>query len=362
MAYLTGRQRALSIQFNDWPEGDKARWLAGTRSSGSLTARTYGGRLASASIIKFLEGYARWLGFLQHVGALDPQQSPGARLTYKRVGAYFRELQVRGNRPATIHGRMTELSFALKIIEPGLNFSWLLMPGGTSLEAILPKARKPKLLRDPEELLQWGMKKMDTAEALPGLRCPVAFRDGLLIAIEAIRAPRLRSIASLELGKSIVERDGVGWICFGDDDIRTKRRLQYPLPGWLTSYVRRYTFVERTRLLQGKSHDAFWVSINGDPQSAQAIKLRMRVLSGRAFDTAFGIHSNRHNLASSMPYAMPNNPGAGAAILGISAKMVQEHYNRSAAATAASQFQDFILEERRRTATLAASGFAEEPP
>ncbi len=62
-------------------------------------------------------------------------------------------------------------------------------------------------------------------------------------------------------------------------------------------------------------------------------------------------------MGTTAPLQDPTNPGAAAAILGISGRIVQEHYNRAGQAETAARFHVGIREDRKRTESLARREF-----
>jgi hypothetical protein len=104
--------------------------------------------------------------------------------------------------------------------------------------------------------------------------------------------------------------------------IETKRPIEYRLPNELTPYIERYLNVERRELLNGRSHDAFWVNWIGQPLGEVGVEKRIRWHPEKNFGVAFGPNRFRHALGTAQAIASPANPAAGAAILGISPEMV----------------------------------------
>jgi hypothetical protein len=77
-------------------------------------------------------------------------------------------------------------------------------------------------------------------EALP-IRSPrqrkLAFRDGLLVAVLASRAPRLRTLATPQIGVQFVTAGDRFRLKFGTADLTRKTRLEYDLPAGLADYI-----------------------------------------------------------------------------------------------------------------------------
>ena len=261
-------------------------------------------------------------------------------------------MQELDNSDHTIVGRVVELQLALRIIEPGLDFSWISSPGGIALRSLLPMVVRRLERHDSHHLYLWGLQLMDTAATRSTVRRRVQFRDGLLIAILACRAPRLRSVTAMCLGLQVLRTKTGFRLDFRAEDIKTKRPIAYGLPDALTPYIERYLAVERRELLKGQSHDAFWVNwsvILGENGSKNASAGIPRGSSG----SRSGRTGSRHALGTTQAIADPANPAAGAALLGISPEMAEKHYNIGGQVEAAQAFTASVEQARMETAGLA---------
>jgi hypothetical protein len=341
------------LKFIEWPSDHKKAWLAGIEPGDGLDDFRYGAGLKPRTLSKIEKGYGRWLGFLAHRGLLEVASVPGSPVTAQNIRAYIRLMQALGNRDYTVVGRVVELQLALRILEPSQDFRWLTSPGGTALRSILTMAARRLERYDTRHLYLWGLHLMDTSLVRSPVRRRVQFRDGLLIAVLASRAPRLRSVTAICFGQHVIRADKGFRLIFGSEDIKTNRPIEYRLPASLTPYIERYLEVERRELLKGQSHDAFWVNWNGDPLGEVGVEKRIRWHSEKKFGKAFGPHRFRHALGTSQAIEDPANPAAGAVILGISPAMVEKHYNVGGQVEAAQAFIASVDDARSESADIA---------
>jgi site-specific recombinase XerD len=318
-----------------------------------------------ASIAKAQDGYSRWLGFLIYTGQLDPTMEPGGRITLPRFLNYIELLHANGNRGHTIYGRVSELRSAMRCLAPNADFGWLTSPGGVPMHSILDMQSQEVETYDPAELYHWGIELMQKAITLNGpARRRVMLRDGLLIAILASRGIRLRTMTALKLHKNIFRRDD-GWFCFAEPEITKNRKpLAFPLRGSLNPWIDRYVARERQELLGGKHDDAFWVNWSGDPLASDGVTKRFYWLTEKRFgrDRRFGPHRMRHCLVTSAADSGQEVYAAAPALLGHTQRVAAEHYNRSDGSAAFARFQEAIMDERRRTETLARNIFESRDP
>ena len=322
-----------------WPAADREVWILNCTPGDPFDDPRPGAALREASQQKILKGYGRWLAFLAAQGWLDPAQPAIERVTRDRLRAYLQELRRLGNAPYTIIGRFAELRMALKILAPGAEVSWVVRPHGVSVRQLLPRTRRQILVPDDAVMLEWGLSLMDQAATTGELQ---HYRDGLLLAMLASRARRLRSMTLLRVGHELNWKDGRYRIELAPDQVKTGKPDRFDLPDCLTPYVRHYLDMVRPALLGGAQHDALWINDKGGPWTAKGIQHRVVKRTRERFGRGFGPHRFRHAVATGSALRDPGNPGIGAGVLGISKEVAQESYNRAGQIVAAMRFDELI--------------------
>jgi hypothetical protein len=346
------RRRCLPLA--EWPEADRRRWqdAVAPKGRGRVTGRSAAAHLKPATIEKTQDGYGRWLGFLRRVGAPAPDLAPEERVTEEAVAAYIDALLEVGNSGHAIHARLQELKAALKLVAPGIDFGWLLYPGGVDVRQRLDMTRRTFPVHHPRKLYRWGFDLMKQALTLAGpRRRQVMLRDGLMIALLAARAMRRRSVEAMDLDTQVRRIDGRWHVLLGAKDMKTGRPIAYPVPPSLNGWIDRYVSVERIELLAGRACDAFWVNWGGKPLRAAGIEKRIRWRSAKKFGPAgaFGPHRFRYGIATVAPVADPDAPANGAVLLGITHGTFAEAYDRGNREIAARAYIEGLEAERDRT-------------
>jgi site-specific recombinase XerD len=350
---------AANEQWKDWPNGDQLLWEAGLKVGDILDQPNHASRLRPATLHSAVVGYRRWLVFLRANGLLDPDVTPAARVTREHVAAYFKCLRD-SQCNASVISRLTELRSALLIMHPDADFRWLTSPGGRSLSSVLPVSNKQIQIIDSKVLYDWGLAMAEEALLDPNPEHRrIMFRNGVLIALFAARAPRVRSMASLRLGQTITRTGDSYLVMFEHEDIKTGRRLEFHTPSRLSAALDRYIAVERAELLGEQSHDSFWVNQYGAPITANEIADMIHRQSLRTFGKSFGPHRFRHAMGTTAPLADPAHPGVAAAILGVSGHMVEQHYNRASQADVAIKFHGSLSKMRTARRSFAHREFGE---
>ena len=242
-------------------------WCAGADPIPGLHRPRHADTLTPRSIEAAWKSYGRLLDILANHSLLDPDIGPAARITFEAVALYFDELRAAGNCNNTIKGRMFHLRTALHIMAPKVNFDWITRPDDVPLDAILKQEpREDLFVPDAKLLFEWGLSLMtdqplpdDAAKRMEACR---DYRNGLIIALLAARAPRLGSLAQMRLGKNLSKRNGEYWARLQSMIVKNRRELHYSLPAALTPYIDRYLTEIRPFLLDPVATDAVWG--NGD--------------------------------------------------------------------------------------------------
>ncbi len=314
------------LRLPDWPAPDRQLWLAGLEPGDILEGGAYAAGLQPTTLRNSARGYGRWLGVLAH---LDPPAlllPPADRVTPARMRLLLRALRREGNTNNTIKARCWEMRSALRIMLPDRDFRWLNKPAGRSLEVLLPTVRKPIRLMSIAELTTWGHDLMRDGMAARPSRRTEDFRNGLLVAILADRAPRLRSLASLRLGRGIRRYGPCYRLTFRIKDTKGKRFLEYDLHPSLTTRIDHYLTVERPRLLDVQNHDWFWVNRDGSRLDEVGITGVTWRGSQARFGFAFGTHRFRSALATAGTVTSAATAATVAAVLGNSPAVAERYY------------------------------------
>jgi integrase len=221
------------------------------------------------------------------------------------------------------------------------------------LDELLKQIPKDIFVPSSKTLFEWGLELM-TAAPLPAhefkrLETCRDYRNGLIIALLACRAPRLGSLAQMKLEKNLYKSKGEYWVRLESMIVKNRRELHYSLPAVLTCYIDRYLTEIRPLLLDLASTNAVWGNGDGGAYTYRAIGTMIFRKSAEKFKQSFGAHRFRHSFASTLATLDPKNPGVAAAVLGISEAVLNDHYRRGRQADAALKTQAHLHAERART-------------
>ena len=175
------------------------------------------------------------------------------------------------NAPRTVLSRLTDLATVLRWFAPGQDWDWLHRGLARLRARVQPVRDKRGRLRSAHDLLALGRQLMRTAATDP---CPARqrrerarlYRDGLMIALLALRPLRLANLVQLELGRELVRRGGAWWLELQGTDTKTGEPLELPFPDDLVPALEAYLTTWRPRLAQPRyvaASRALWLTHRG---------------------------------------------------------------------------------------------------
>ncbi|MGE3703173.1 MAG: tyrosine-type recombinase/integrase [Hyphomicrobiaceae bacterium] len=295
------------------------------------------------------EGYGYALAWLAQHGSLIADTPPEARWTADTVQAYIANLQARV-RPATVHNRVLNLERALAVLAPHSDRS-MLRRAIRSLDCTPDRAGKRVRLQDSDRLVELGFKLMADAEAgvhKNARKNAAVYRDGLQIALLALRSTRKGNFSSIQIGTHLVWQQGAWWLIFQGNETKTHQPIELPFPEQLVPALTRYLDHYRP-LLAGNRYrgDRLWISYWFKPQAAHSIQLQVVDRTRAAFGRSINPHLFRDCLATSIAIHDPENVRMAAALLGHrSFATTERHYNLARTLQAARSYQHVISAAR----------------
>lgn len=322
----------------EWPDADRLAWLRCQEPLDLLNpAIGQASRWSAATRTMIESSYGRWLGWLDLTGQLLGHEGPAERAQPGRLRAYHEALAAQGLADYTISGRIQQLGDGLKVLAPEHDFSWVSRAGWRLHARAKPSRDLRPRLRSADEVLQLAYDLMHAAE-FDRFRTPIEraclFRDGLLIAFLVFRPLRRKNLASLELGKHVVQA-GSDWLLHvPNDEGKSGIGLEVSWPTPLVEKLEHYLNVRRPTLRncvrQGRQAQAeLWVSKQGTAMSDDALWHQVRQRTRDEFGEAINLHSFRHIAATLIATEDPENAAFIAMILQhADLDASEKHYNR----------------------------------
>jgi integrase len=177
-----------------------------------------------------------------------------------------------------------------------------------------------------------------------------------MIALLALRPLRLRNLAGLELGRTLLDGPA-GWcITIPAGETKTHRGIEAGWPPNLVDALETYLTHHRPVLAHGRRAPALWVGGTGHALAEHTIRQTIIGRTQAALGVPINPHLFRDCAATTLAVEDPAHVGAAATILGhASGRTTHKHYIQ-ANTLAASRRHLSALAARRRLARNAAVG------
>jgi integrase/recombinase XerD len=346
------QRRALA--FAAWPQSDCEAWNRAVSAGNPFTDAGRGASWAEATQRRYRWAWGRWLTFLRHQA--DPGENPSGigAMTAPRLEAFVDLLRTQDLASLSIAGTIEALSHLLYAMAPEQDWNWLrCIRNRLKAQATPAKPVSPHLL-PIGRIFDRALSTMDLAEHRPPrrpLQDSVWFRDGLMLALLAATALRAKNFMGLKLDTHLVRTDE-GWrLVVPAAEVKNKQPLEGAIPDELTRYLDRYVEHHRPRLAQGCRSDAFWITYEGRPMSANGA-VRIVKLSLRHLGRRLSAHLFRHCLATSIATDHPSDALLIRSLLGHTTIWTAErHYNKAQMIDAGRRHAEAIDELRRMLAS-----------
>ena len=330
----------IILPLGDWPVTDRKLWEATLAGHGEHEDDNPATNWRPRTTKKVADGYGRYLSFLTRLNQLLPGECGAGRITPARVKAYVAEMKTTvSSVSAGVY--IGSLLAAATAFSPSTDWGWLSLRYSRLKHRATPSRNKLPAMRSVSELYDLGISLMEAAKARGGqpIRTAIAYEQGLMIALLAVRPLRIRNFQALELGTSL-RPNGDGYaIVFSADEMKMAESgdLHEPFPAGLLPYLDLFLNTYRPALLrQGNPKQArpatnrLWIDRYGAPMDEPAMRMSVKAVTARAFGKAIWPHLFRDCLITSLAIEQPELMRIGSVVLGhASFETAQKHYNQA---------------------------------
>jgi integrase/recombinase XerD len=346
-----------------WPEEDRALWLQALELDDPFSEFGKRAHLRSISNHKVEKGYGRYLTCLKRHEPEALKDRACERINRNRVKRFVMDMEAEGNRKMTLLARLQELHSIAVILDPGNSFQFIKDFEARIRHRTETSRHEGRCFTATDKLLSLGLKLMQNARQQTTNRLKaIDYRDGLLIALLAVRPMRRKNFAALKLDKNVVQLDGVWRIRLSPEETKTHNRIDVEWPSELVEPLETYLAVHRPILMAivGRWHkpidDALWVSSNGSPLTEMAFYQQVTKRTAEAFGKPVNPHAFRHSAASTLACEDPAHVRISATILGHSRfQTTEQYYIMAQQAQAHDAFVKLMLAVRKQARDQRAS-------
>ncbi|MDC1390771.1 hypothetical protein N8373_00395 [Gammaproteobacteria bacterium] len=353
------KQNPTSICFDLWPDGDKRLWSAAISAGNFLDPDGAASHWAAATKTQVQKGYGKWIYHLNNENLLTYARAttPSSRVNENSLRSFITRLEAQGLASQTIASRLTDLTEAIRVMEPASDLSLLKKISSSMQLRASPSRKKNSRIKPPHEIWQaclCFMRELITSNPTPNMSQSSRYRDALALGLLALRPLRRRNTSNLILGKHLTLDHGV-WNCvIPGEETKDGEAIAFTLPQnhAFTHVFNRYLTTERQVLLKQPLLNMEEVSFLRGPLW---LTNRCRIMSDHAFYYAIvristellGVPINPHLLrdcaVSAISSDAPENILAASRILGHSnLKTTLSHYEQSSMLAAGANLMSTI--------------------
>jgi integrase/recombinase XerD len=333
------------------PMTELSSWEARTGPSGILADTGPAAEWRAATIAFNWRAYLIYLGWLAHCGLYSASSAIGERFSCELIIAFVMQMRGRGNSAATILMRVLALERVLAVMAPEVDRTFLRTIIRNLPEGRDASARRARL-QETAVLVDLGISLMMHVEQ-PCTRLTrqlaTMFRDGLQIALLALRPFRRGNFASISIGKNLFRRGDDWWLIFDVDETKNCEVIDVPFPAELVPWLEKYLDIYRP-LLAGSRYqgDALWLTYWFSAEDDTSVYGQIVKRTEDAFTLAVNPHLFRHCLATSLAINDPKLIGIAHLMLGNSIETCQREYNLAQTHMAGMRLSDAITSKRDR--------------
>ena len=233
------------------------------------------------------------------------------RFSRDTVVLYYQELIGRLT-TGSIGTVLIHVHVATRFVAPDLRVAWLRPIISRLRRGSVSARRKKERLIASGELLRFGtelMREARTPALIGGHAGLLRHRDGLAMALLALRPLRLGNFLDVRIGVHLTNRFGVPWLCIAGAETKNRMDLEFPFPTELLEDLDHYLRVVRPRLASrsgrsgGQRCDHLWLSQGGKPLGRQTLYAMLKRRTLERFGKAVGPNLFRDCLATTMSAA-----------------------------------------------------------
>ncbi len=360
-----------AMPFEAWPQPDQAVWLAAIRMPDFPDPLTPGAAWRPASRRSAMGAYGRLLAWMASQGIDLEAEGPVVRITRERMRSYVAFLETNGCAPVTVASYLGVLCMAVKAMFPDIDWTWLVTAQKRLQARAVPARAKHDNLVPADKVVAFaleliaaaGTKLDEGADGGPPSRARVAaardYRDGLIIGLLALRAPREENLLGIEIAQQLQWQGGRPVLRFPGSETKNHRAHLPSWPAELVPALDRYLRQVRGILLAAPVRpdprraprppgQMLWLAQGGTPLTAGGLaKVLKRHIPAR-FGTRLSTHRFRDCLATTIAGGDAGQVAAASALLGHEASQSTGQYIAASSAQAAEHHQSLIASLRKK--------------
>lgn len=342
-----------SLPFDAWPEADRLAWTEAIAAGDIFDGRGPAAHWAATTLYNVMAAYGRYLAFLTASEPSALAEEPAKRLSVDRLARYLSHLAETAGTMGR-HMFFAKLRDAVRVMFPGSVPQHLLRLVARLESECRPRSKAPRIVTSTR-LAALGTKLMEEPIGAEGkMTNAVAYRDGLMIALLALRPLRLRTFSLMRVSTHL-QRVGDEWrMVFEGPESKSGRPFEITVPQNLVSSLMYYLQKVRPKFTGADRHDGLWASTKGRPLTPNAIARVITERTREALGQPVTPHLFRHSAATTIAIFQPGRIGVARDLLGHSSlATTNAYYNKARSIDASRLYAGVVagltLRSRRRS-------------
>ena len=289
-----------SLPFAEWPAQDRQAWEA-LFAEGDLFEAGPARHWRPATRRTNRKNYARWLGWLEATGALDPDADPASRVMLEQVTSYARSLMATVV-PETVSSYLRGLKVVVKAMAPERDWGWLITLTNRLKVWAAPSIDRKDQMRPLAKI--FGAAEHELARLAAGpIERPhdrLAVRNALMVLMLAACPLRLVNFTHLKIGGHL-RHQGTHWqVRIPGAETKTGHPFDYALPSPVNPWLEHYLAEIRPTFPPAAISDALWLGVRARPISMHTVYTSVRDTTQRLLGTSINPHLFRSCAATTL--------------------------------------------------------------
>ena len=355
------KKSPTSICFDLWPDRDKRLWSAAISDGDFLDPAGAASHWAAATKTQVQKGYGKWIFHLDAENLLSCAKTskPSSRVNENSLRSFITRLEAQGLASQTIASRLTDLTEAIRVMEPSADLTLLKKISSNMQLRASPSRKKNSRIKPPHEIWQaclCFMRELIISSATPNLVQSSRYRDALALGLLALRPLRRRNSSNLILGQHLTLEHGIWHCVIPGEETKDGEAIAFILPQnhAFTHVFNRYLTTERQVLLKQpllnlaevpSLRGPLWLTNRRKIMSDHAFYYAIVRISTELLGAPINPHLLRDCAASAISSDAPENILAASRILGHSnLTTTLSHYEQSSMLAAGANLMTTIHE------------------
>ena len=350
------RHAQLFASAATWPNGAAEAWAAAQAPASLLSVPNARADWRDATEKGVQQAYGQWARWSINRQTLPADASFADRVTPDELEAYVGDLRMTTS-DSTISTRLAFLKMALRSMAPQRDWAWLNKAISSVKRCATPVRRKRQRLVPMHELVALGYDLMEGASCragdIPSMEQATSYRNGLSVALLAVRPYRLKNSSNIIIGQNLVERDGGYWLFFQGSETKNDEELDQSVPEFLQEHVRFYLDWVRPVLAAGPygkgraTNNHLWLTHLGSPLKSWGFYRAITAVTEARFGHPVNPHLFRDCLATTIANEDPDNVQLIKFALGhLRSTIADKYYIHAQSNLALTRIQKHVLELR----------------